>query len=319
MKRINVYPKFARNMLAVLFILFAASTALLIVQQKFSLPPNTAASFAAIVFVLLAFPLMSTTQYLLNINDVEAGNRSFREAENLRELVAPLLIDLDYDVRIGQYPSSDLNAFAISSVFGKKALIGFSTQLVDKASREELLAIAAHEVAHLRHGDTRNKAYILAFNHALKVYPWLFAELSRRSVRQAAIPVGLIVFVGFVAIALLSGSTEAFSFLGLLTRGLAPIAWKAGLCVVAFIALDYVLHRVFCSYSREREFAADARAAEMTSPEAMISALNLLTDPGTAVSVFDTHPPMGERKRRLRMISSGVHERERKSDPGSSA
>ncbi|MEM5436367.1 M48 family metalloprotease [Paraburkholderia diazotrophica] len=316
MKRINVYPKFARNMLALLFILFAASTALLMVQQKFSLPPSAAASFAAIVFAFLALPLMSTTQYLLNINDVEAGNRSFRETESLHELVAPLLIDLHHDVSVGQYPSSDLNAFAISSVFGKKALIGFSTQLVGQATREELLAIAAHEVAHLRHGDTRNKAYILAFNHALKVYPWLFAELSRRIARRAAIPIGLIVFVGFVAIALFSGSTEAFNFLGALTRGLAPIVLRAGLCALAFIALDYVLHRVFCSYSREREFAADAGAAEMTSPEAMISGLNLLSDPGTAVSVFDTHPPLGERKRRLRMMSSGLHERD--TDPDSS-
>ncbi|MFM0527259.1 M48 family metalloprotease [Paraburkholderia strydomiana] len=308
MNRINVYPKFARNMLAALFILFVASTVLLMVRQEFSLPPSAAASFAAIIFAFLALPVLATTKYLLNINEEEASNRSLQEVKSVRELVAPLLIDLDYDVRIGQYASSDLNAFAISSVFGNKALIGFSTHLIDKASQEQLLAIAAHEVAHLRHGDTRNKAYILAFNHALKVYPWLFAELSRRIVRQAAVPVGLIVFAGFVAIALLSGSTEAFSFLGSLTRGLAPIALKAGLCVVTFIVLDYVLRQVFCSYSREREFAADARAAEMTSPEAMISALSLLTDPGTAVGVFDTHPPLDERKRRLRIMSSGLRE-----------
>ncbi|MBP0590473.1 M48 family metalloprotease [Paraburkholderia sp. LEh10] len=309
MKRINIYPKLARSMLVLLFIMFAASTAFLILQQKFSIPRSAATSSAAVTFAFLALPLLSTMQYILNINDAEAGNHSLQDDDDLRELVAPLLIDINYEVRIGQYPSRDLNAFAISSVFGNKALIGFSSQLVETASREELLAIAAHEVTHLRHGDTRNKAHILAFNHALKVYPWLLSELSRRGVQQASIPIGLLVLAGFIAIALLNGSTSAFSFLWSLARGIAPIVLKAGLCILFFIALDYVLHRVFCSYSREREFAADAGGAEMTSPEAMMSALNLLTDPGTAVSVFDTHPPLAERKRRLLVMSSGVNGR----------
>ncbi|WP_433695417.1 M48 family metallopeptidase [Paraburkholderia phenoliruptrix] len=305
MKRIDIYPKFARNMLVLLFVLFAVCTALLMLQQKFDLPRNNATSFAAVASAFLMLPLLSTAQYLLNSNNTEAGNRSFWEAEELHELVSPLLTDLDYKVTIGQYPSSDVNAFAISSVFGRTALIGFSTHLVTKASKEELLAIAAHEVAHLRNGDTRNKAYILAFNHALKIYPFLFAELSRRVLRQAAIPIGLIVFVGFVAIALLGGSTQAFSFLWSLGQSLAPIVFRAGVCILLFIALDYALNRVFCGYSREREFAADADGARMTSPEAMVSALGLLTDPGTAVSVFDTHPPLTERRQRLLAMASG--------------
>lgn len=125
-------------------------------------------------------------------------------------------------------------------------------------------AIAAYEAAHLRHGGTRNKANILAFNHALKVYAWLFAELMPHSVRQTAVPTGIIVFVGFVTIALLSGSTNPFSFLGSLTRGFVPITLRTGPCVAAFIELDSVLHRIFCNYSRERAFTADADAAKTT-------------------------------------------------------
>ncbi len=286
-------------MLVLMFAVFALCIVLLILKQKFDLPNGNAGSFAAVASVFLFFPLASTAQYILNINDTEGRNHAFREAKELQDFISPLLTDLDYEVKVGQYSSHDLNAFAISSVFGRTALIGFSTQLVVQASKEELLAIAAHEVAHLRNGDTRNKAYVLAFNHALKFYPWIIAELSRRGLKQAAVPVGCIVLVAVIAIALLAGPTQAFRFLWSLAQGIAPFVCRAGICILFFVALEHALNRIFCSYSRAREFAADADGASMTSPKAMVSALGLLTDPGTAVSIFDTHPPLQERKQRL--------------------
>lgn len=63
---------------------------------------------------------------------------------------------------------------------------------------------------------------------------------------------------------------------------------------------EVLLEQAYSAYSREREFAADEGGAAMTSTQELISALSLLSDgESQIVSVFDTHPPLAARKKRL--------------------
>ena len=300
MIKINVYPKFARNMLILLFVVFAASILFLIAQEKLGFPRNRVSNVATVVVAFLLLPLLSTVQYLSHLIEKEVEKLHFADDANLLQLVQPLLQGLGHTVRVGRYPSEDINAFAISSILGKEASIGFSTSLVSVATKDQLLAIAAHEVAHIKNGDTRNKAYILAFNHALKTYPFMLAEMSKQALKSGAALMISLSLLGFAAVAIFSDISNALSFLWALLRPMIQIGIVLLACIFAFMALTYLLDRVFFAYSREQEFAADATGATMTSPAALISALELLTDPGAAVSIFDTHPPLEERKRRLR-------------------
>uniref|UniRef100_UPI00403F80AC M48 family metalloprotease n=1 Tax=Herbaspirillum sp. DW155 TaxID=3095609 RepID=UPI00403F80AC len=58
--------------------------------------------------------------------------------------------------------------------------------------------------------------------------------------------------------------------------------------------------RPFLAYSRGREYVADADGAHLTSPEMMMRALNFLPDDERdGHGIFDSHPPLKERKRRI--------------------
>lgn len=294
----NFYPKLARSMLALLFAAFAASVLFIFVQQKFGLPRNGASKAATILAAFLLPPFLSTVQYLLHLTEKEEKKLHLLEDAHLLQMVTPLLQGLDYSVRVGSYPAEDINAFAISSIFGRKACIGFSTSLLSVATTDQLLAIAAHEVAHIKNGDTRNKACILAFNHSLKIYPFLIAEMSKRALKSRTALMVSFSLLGLAAISMFGGIANLNLLWSLLWSMIKIVLLLFG-PIPAFMVLTHLLNRSFFAYSREREFAADEIAAAMTSPVALISALELLTDPETTVSVFDTHPPLDERKKRL--------------------
>lgn len=306
MAKINLYPRFARNMLVLLFAAFTTSFVFLAAEQHFGLVKSSVSYAASVIFALLALPVLSTASYVSHLVENEGRRLQFTEDQNLRELVSPLLVNSPHKVKVGKYPSDDRNAFAISSIFGNNSTIGLSTALLAVASREQLVAIAAHEVAHIKNGDTKSKAYILAFNHTLKTYPFILAKISQDALKWGAVIALLLALLGFVGEALLASVANAFSFL---STFLVPIIKFGALplgCIVAFIVLTHLLDRIFFAYSREREFAADALGAAMTSPAAMISALDLLTDSGAFVGVFDTHPPLAKRIKRLRELNGAT-------------
>lgn len=300
MPDINFYPKFARNVVFMLFAALAASTLILLVNQKFYALPREVTSTAAVVWFFLIIPLGPTVQYIFSIEEGKAGKVAFHADDDLRARVAPLLRELDYEVRVGYHQSPDANAFAISSIFRRYALITFSTGLLAVLDEKQFLAVAAHEVAHIKHGDARNKAYILAFDHALRVYPRILKELHQRGAGIfVAVVFGFFVIVPAGFVALFSGASKGFALAWALFSTLAPYGLALCACALGFMGLDYLLKRFFFAYSREREFAADAGAAAMTSPEAMISVLGMFAESDGSISIFDTHPPMAERMARL--------------------
>lgn len=197
-----------------------------------------------------------------------------------------------------------MNAFATGRDPAHGA-IAITTGLRDRLTRDELQAVIAHEMAHIRHLDIR------------------FALLM-------ATMVGLIAFACDGLFRFMWNSGNAMG------RGSRDSKGKGGaaaaiLMVVAMIlaVVAPILARIIqMAYSREREYLADAGAAELTrNPMALASALLKLADDeeplvdganrGTAHlfivnplrkmreahqgldSMFWSHPPVQERVARL--------------------
>ncbi|PRF99685.1 hypothetical protein C6Q14_22575 [Burkholderia ambifaria] len=299
MKLIGMYPRLAKTSLAGLCAACVFALLVFIVGRVIGDEHAQYVSRAFLVFVLLLFPIIGAANYFANPIDREIKNVNFQDDPELMRLVRPLVDRLHIQVRVGRYPDDGLNAFAISAVLENKALIAFSTGLIEAAKPSQLLAIAAHEVAHVKNGDAQNKTYILSFSHAVRMYPWMLSELSK-TVIKSTLQVTVVVGVLFAVFAwALSGTAAALkmveSLLGLAIR----IGWLPVVIIAGFYALNLALNSMFYAYSRAREFAADADGAAMTSPADMKSALGLLTDTRRRVSVFDTHPPLEQRLARL--------------------
>lgn len=89
--------------------------------------------------------------------------------------------------RIGIYPDDDINAFAAGSG-PKKAVVSFSQGLIDRCTNRELLAIAAHELAHIANNDMRRMQYAWSFQNALTWY--MMFERARACVRWMLSTIG---------------------------------------------------------------------------------------------------------------------------------
>lgn len=297
MSGINSYAKFAKYSIAALWAAFALSVFVLVICQILGIKGVVVSSSGVLCFAL-GLPLLGTIRYFYDVVDMISKQYGVTLSKDVRRRIAPLAAHLDAKVEIGFYPSDDANAFAISSVFGGKALIVFSSGLLEAADDSRLQAIAAHEIAHLKNGDSRNKTFILAFSHAVRTYPFLLSELSKELLRKTAIM--LAIFTGIFLIII-------FPFVGNELGGMESIykpilivmAWPVGV-ILAYLILNHLLNRAFFAYSREREFVADVDGAMMTSHQDMISALSLLAEnEEDVISVFDTHPPLKERIKRL--------------------
>ncbi len=192
------------------------------------------------------------------------------------------------------------NAFATGRD-PEHAAVAVTTGLLDKLNRLELEGVIAHEMSHIQNYDIRvaTLTAVLVGLVAL-LSDWLLRSMRwgrRRGNREEGSASGVFVLVG-IALAIL-----------------APLFAQ--------------LMRL--AISRRREFLADASGAMLTRyPEGLASALQKITaDPeplevankatahlyiinplrewgGWANSLFDTHPPVEERVRRLREMEAGA-------------
>ncbi|WP_374581051.1 M48 family metalloprotease [Pseudoduganella sp.] len=300
---VNYYAKFAKYGIAALWAIFILTSAFLALSHNLGFavswqPP------ALLLCIAVAFPCAVSFRYFHDAVSREIDRQGVLTSDEVRLRLAPLARYLDGGVQIGIYPSSEPNAFAISNVFGKRTLIAFSTALTERASDRELAAIAAHEIAHLRSGDAKSKAFILAFSDALYFYPHLISELSKSVLKGALLTLGLLAGLVLLLVIVFPEARGGFEGAGAGLARLLPLAaWPVGLIAAQYLLLNG-LKGAYFAYSREREFAADRDGAAMTSPQEMIAALSLLTQEVEArISVFDTHPPLAERRRRLERIA----------------
>ncbi len=184
-------------------------------------------------------------------------------------------------------PEARLNAFAVGD--RRQGGIAVTGGLLQLLGLRETAAVLAHELSHLRHGDTRVLALAAMLTQAV-VYLALLAQLA------------VLVSLPW----LLSAEGPSVGLLPLLLIVFAP---------TAAILLQLAL-------SRAREYAADLEAVALTGdPESLGRALRLLQARNSVwlASIFgrrssqdlppwlSTHPPIEERLRRLGQLQRPGH------------
>ena len=177
-------------------------------------------------------------------------------------------------------PGDMMNAFTIGNP--KNAAVAVTEGLLRHLDRNEIAAVLAHEISHLRHNDLRITG---------------FAALSHQLVQMLA----------------LIGQFLLLLNLPLLLLGHFTISWTAILLLIFAPSLSAMLQ---LALSRTREYRADIGAAELIGDgRALASALAKMESfqrrylrgliwpgrkPVPAGTLLRTHPPTKERVRRLR-------------------
>ncbi|MFM7315030.1 MAG: protease HtpX, partial [Cyanobium sp.] len=194
--------------------------------------------------------------------------------------------------QVGIYDSPEWNAFA-TGPSPQRALVAVSSGILDGMPAEELEAVLAHELSHVANGDMVTMTLLQGVVNAFVLFlaraiVILLPRSDREDGRQAPPPT-------------------------LLIWPLELLLGIAGSLVTA-------------SFSRHREFRADAGAARLTGAAAMAGALARLEqasgqvdrrDNGTLnaykitavdgwVSLFASHPPIEARIRALQALESAT-------------
>ena len=173
------------------------------------------------------------------------------------------------------------NAFA-TGAFKNSALVAVSTGLLQSMTREEVEAVIGHEVAHVANGDMVTMTLIQGVMNTFVVF------LSR--------------VIGYAVDSFLRRGDD---------RDSGPGIGYMVTTIVLDIVLGFVAAIIVAWFSRQREFRADAGAAQlMGRKQPMINALARLGGltpgelpktmqamgiTGNLGKLFSTHPPMEER------------------------
>ncbi len=181
------------------------------------------------------------------------------------------------------YPSDDMNAFA-TGPSKNKSLIAVSEGLLVKMKPEEVAAVLAHEVGHIKNGDMVTMTLLQGVVNTFVIF------LAR--------------VAGYAVDAALRGRDN--------DRG-PGIGYYISSMIFEVI-FGIIASVIVFSFSRKREYAADHNAAQLVGPRPMISALAALSaghgqplpDSMKAFGIrggkrsmlgrlFMTHPPIEER------------------------
>ena len=180
------------------------------------------------------------------------------------------------------------NAFA-TGAFKNSALVAVSTGLLQSMTKEEVEAVIGHEVAHIANGDMVTMTLIQGVMNTFVVF------LSR--------------LVGYAVDAFLRRGSDSNS---------GPGIGYMVTTVVMDIVLGFLAAIIVSWFSRQREFRADAGAAQlMGRKQPMINALarlggltpgqlpktmQALGIAGGLGKLFATHPPMEQRIEALQKL-----------------
>ena len=205
-------------------------------------------------------------------------------------------------------PDNDPNAFA-TGTDEKHAHVAVTEGLLAMLNRDELQAVVAHEMAHIR-------------NHDVKLMTLL----------AALVGVLALIADGTWRVLWFGGGRRSRGGGGKKGGGGALVAVILVLWVISVILAPVVSRLLALGVSRKREFLADATAAQFTrNPAALASALRTIenaaaptksikrgtahlciADPlgrrlthkeGFVAGLFGTHPPMGVRVARLKAMA----------------
>jgi Zn-dependent protease with chaperone function len=259
-------------------------------------------SFALALLIGFATALRKNSIFLF-LEGVKS-NYKFVYDGSLQNRINHLISDLGVDIEVGYAQLDEINAFAAYDPIQQKGIIAFTPALVANATNDELLALAAHEVAHLKNKDSLNKYFIIAFQNLVTLYPQLAVRFFK-SMANSKEGRGFIgIFALLILLQCLSGFTAVWELIVFFFTIFPPLQYLVVLVLLNSV-LDVGLKYFHHSYSRNREYEADRVGAELTSIGDMVSALRLLNsfeEPRT-VSVFDTHPPTDNRIARLTQVA----------------
>jgi len=187
------------------------------------------------------------------------------------------------------FPGTAPNAFA-TGPGRNRSLVAVSTGLLNNMNQDQVEAVLAHEVSHIRSGDMVTLALIQG---VVNTFVFFFARV-----------------VGYAVDAALSRGQD---------RSGPGIGYFLG-TIIAQIFFSILASTIVFWFSRKREFRADHGAAQLSGREKMISALEVLGKPvasqplpesmaafgisgkraGSFGRLFMTHPPIEERIRALK-------------------
>lgn len=209
-------------------------------------------------------------------------------------------------------PDSDLNAFA-TGTNPQNSVIAVTEGLLAALNREELQAVVAHEMSHIRNYDMRLMTVTAALMGAIA----LLSDFAGRSMRYGRR-------------GLSSGSSSSR---GSGRKGGGAAALLLFVVWILLVILAPLISRLLAmAISRQREFLADASAAELTrNPLSLVSALEkirkavmptnainngvahmCIADPrgslieekmGFTADLLATHPPMEKRILALKVMA----------------
>ena len=232
---------------------------------------------AGLVIALVVAIAMSVGSYLYGDRIVLASTRakevSKEEQPRLHNIVEGLAIAAGVPKpRIWIVPDTDPNAFATGRD-AATASIAVTEGLLGKLSRDELQAVVAHEVAHIRNLDVRLMTLLAGMVGAIALMSDGLGRMMGRGGRAGA---------------RWSGGRGGGSGKGNPLGILILVLWLLTLLVAPVVSRLLAM-----AVSRKREYLADATGAQLTrNPMALASALEKLesaTDPTQSITRGAAH------------------------------
>ena len=262
------------------------------------------ATIAALVWLFIAY------RFNRGIIALATGAHPVTRAEEpkLYQLLENLCISRGLTMpRLYIMESPVLNAFA-SGMNEKQYAVTVTRGLMEALDDQEMEAVLAHELTHIRNGDVRMMVIAVVIAGVISFFgEILFRGLTRMSLGS-----------GGIRMPRRSSNGDR--------KGGGGGALVAILIAVALIVLSWLLSQVIrFALSRAREYLADAGAVELTkNPDAMISALLKIDGRGELPSapsavmemcidnprsgftdLFATHPSIASRVDRLVRFAGG--------------
>ena len=230
----------------------------------------------AIISLLISKPMAKWTSGVQVINEPRNADEAWI-VDTVRRFADKAGIGMP---EVGIY-EGEANAFA-TGAFKNSALVAVSTGLLQGMTREEVEAVIGHEVAHIANGDMVTMTLIQGVMNTFVVF------LSR--------------VIGYAVDSFLRKNDENSS---------GPGIGYYVTTVVLDILLGFVAAMIVAWFSRQREFRADAGAAQlMGNRQPMVNALARLGGmvpgqlpqsvqamgiTGNIGKLFSSHPPIEER------------------------
>ena len=240
-------------------------------------------------FISLALSrIVAKSVYNIYVIEPDDPNFQYRELYNMVVRLSRQA-NLPSVPEVGIYQSTEPNAFATGPT-KNRSIVAFSTGLLASMNKEEVEAVAGHEISHIANGDMVTMTLLTGIANALVMFlARIIATVIDNALRGDDNEGGL----GFFGYIMVVSLLETFFML----LASIPIA----------------------AFSRYREFRADEGSAKLTSPRTMANALRSIAraagmptpkdsfaiakiNSNRKVSLFSTHPSIEDRIARLEQM-----------------